>query len=478
VGSYENIDAAVADFLFRAKPNLSRSCVAQVAALYCGGNGLAVRVVLVPPSLSSSLRTRSQQWGSVGALEAVIPNEDVTSFVAEIANGRLEGARFRGVLEQDVCFPKLNAWKYDYLGTPARAPDRGFKSIVIRLSPDHQSHGLRQLIGHDKLDELEGKLLSSLPPYGGLGDLLRDWCLGTEINGESKAQIDLVTPFWTRFSEIWIDLKTRVVTVGVDSKWERSNNEAIVTLLQKTGTAESSRQVRQLCDTTWIQSDGADPALWETAFGPLPTDPSPVTVILSYCGERIGEVETGLPSPRITAHLAVDPDFEELKFHLYGWRETKAKNPETRNVESGVAELFTLCGFAAFRSGGFRRSGIFDVFAFLGRRRVAVIECTTTATPPNGKLRDLLARADEVRAALAATNSSTVEVAAVLVVPIPRARLHVPILDPPASSPISVLAQEDLDEMLDMAVRGYTARAIYSKFISTTMWILEEREDE
>src|SRR5581483_5053100 len=133
VGSYENIDAAVADFLFRAKPNLSRSGVAQVAALYCGGNGLAVRVVLVPPSLSSSLRTRSQQWGSVGALEAVIPNEDVTSFVAEIANGRLEGARFRGVLEQDVCFPKLNAWKYDYLGTPARAPDRGFKSIVIRL---------------------------------------------------------------------------------------------------------------------------------------------------------------------------------------------------------------------------------------------------------------------------------------------------------------------------------------------------------
>ncbi len=465
----DKLDTAIAKFLAEAEFNLSQECVAHVSGLRDGSIGLAARVVLVPASMESQLRRRKLDLGTVGVFETVVPANEVRAFLGEVGNGRLARAQWRDAGEAEITFPKLTAWMQDVGATrpPERAPDSGFEAIVLRLSADDMETRIRRVLGDEKLRAIERLLPSDNPPYSGMKDLCQDWSIGSEIDGEYRTSIDLVSPFWARLTSWSANLESRIVTVSVESKWDKNPDDAVVAVIPRAKAASSGRQSRRLSDSAWRQT-AAETNSWETSFEAMPNVPGPIDIILSCGGHRLQEVETGLPNPRITTHLLLDRDFRLLREHLYGWYQVRGN---ARIIEQGVTELLNLCGFSATHTGGFGANHLVDVIAFLGDRRVAAIECTVTS-PPTSKLRDLLARTQEIRNALMAAGQSLTHVTPVVVVPLPSSEIHVPLAESPDEESVRILSREDLERLLEMARRGYPPREIY-QVISSVMWFRE-----
>ena len=154
------------------------------------------------------------------------------------------------------------------------------------------------------------------------------------------------------------------------------------------------------------------------------------------------------PNPRREVVLSCDENLEILRDILL---EEQRPRKESREFEDGVATLFWMLGFSPIQIGRPQRmSNSPDIIATNKRGDIIVVECTTGLLNKEGKLGNLLARANEIRRRLDASGHSGIRILPVIVTPKVLEDVRGEISQAHAIG-ISVATRDDIIAALDQA---------------------------
>ncbi|HEX8209026.1 MAG TPA: hypothetical protein VF584_02480 [Longimicrobium sp.] len=191
-----------------------------------------------------------------------------------------------------------------------------------------------------------------------------------------------------------------------------------------------------------------------------------VVLTLRIRGLRVDGLTLEDPSfrqrnPRVRTYASVDDGMRHLHALL---NPSSATKETTHGFERAVARLFYLLGFQALQMGPEGKlSNSLDVFAFDPySERAYAIECTLGSIGSGGKLGKLVQRAREMESLI----DRVVE--PVLVTSAPRSELSLAELRDAARDQISVVAQEELTALMQLASADSPTRDVAA---AITEWI-------
>jgi hypothetical protein len=383
--------------------------------------------------------------------QTVLPTDDFERFIRSLCDGRAEiaGSQIDFMnLESGAAVPynrgsawiaTRSTWQRDFERFPT----------AHRFTLYGGSDGLfrRAHIDREALDVLVSTLER---PWDGLDSLTQHALrTATRLDQSGTPTVEVVAPLEARLEECRLEAGTLRCIVAAGSRPVAERCSVGLFGVQSSGGIVSERL--RMSSKSWKRAaDGADYRCdsARSADGALR-----VSVMLSV-GPFIAERQTASDAvelgenPRVVAYGQFDPGLKRLTEVVQD--PAKAKNED--EFHSIVARLFTLAGFAVdsfVADTSLSGKGIPDLLAYMPHEgSLLVVECTIG---PLASLRDklswLVARARRVRAVL--KSGSDEQVLPVIVTAQPNVAPHE--LDAARRSRVAVLAQKELQELLELA---------------------------
>jgi len=171
----------------------------------------------------------------------------------------------------------------------------------------------------------------------------------------------------------------------------------------------------------------------------------PTALSLNFDKESVETRRVGAGNLRILAHQHNDDaELESLRKSLFG--------VSAQHFEEGVAQLLHLCGFSAEHIAGKKEA--VDIVAFADESDVLLVECTLRELDSK-KLDKLGARARALEELMERRVGSTgAYVRRALFMPVGRKAVPAPTLEAVQDHGVLLVCQEELELMIEMALRG------------------------
>lgn len=405
------------------------------------------------PRLSPVERCQFRAW------QVVRPVADLHAVVRGIANGtmrlrprhvRYVGQSGQTAIDISYSFNELASYRTAAYDLWSRHSLVGYGATIFDLAKQ---------AGHDPF-ELDGMIRGGPNAYDGLPDLVRRFCArpqGMKIQG-TMSVVELIAPLAVRFDPERISSSADRVTVAVQASADVFIEKADLNWTVGRTTGEPVRHG----SATLANPERAHErdVLRSEVDIPVQNGDSTVTAFLvigDRCVDRVTvPMASTVSSIRIKAQDALDPGLERF----LKWLQARGKN-KSQQFEAAVGLLFFFLGFQVHPlSGHTRRGETVDHLAHApGSSVLLAIECTVGSLDAGGKVGKLIARSEDLRIRLPAT-----EVIAILSTARVREALSAAEVEKAECDDVVLLAQEDLQDLWSAAQTGETSVQVLHRF--------------
>jgi hypothetical protein len=306
--------------------------------------------------------------------------------------------------------------------------------------------------------DIDWEIKAASPPYEGLQELANEFGLG--VLSEGPISVDVVA-------------RNVAVIDGQDSKVVGSN--AGVHILLAKGLSQervnlgyriyvpgeiTKRGIISGTMMQWTEEAGHDRGIVALQT----TSAAVLNCAVTYDGVTQSHLWLSDPdraqNPRRAVYEAFDPKMEILK-SIVGAAQNRGQ--VARDLEAAVAWLLWMLGFSVAHLGGTPRTrDAADLIVTTPSGHFAVVECTTGLLKAENKLALLHQRAENVRAALAASNNAFVRVLPVMVTSKTMNEV-VPDIEAAEKLGVLVITREGLDRATVQTLRLPNADQIYTE---------------
>jgi len=441
-------------FLERAQFLFDAGCVAQMTSVCVRTMpgqpwiSFTTKIVLGPREvLQDGLPSVLVDLDTLRVIRAVVEPANAKTFLEEVATGRAKRERMRHDVGHEIQFVDENGTnKPPQMGRAIQLLNRMQTSlydlpcVAWVLSAGGPTLG-NFMPRPDALKRLERQLAGQRIPFIEFSGLSRDLGLGMQgFSSNHTGSLALIAPLWTTISS------TRS---SLDGELNIEISSQIDSLAQRFTLAVDPVEKPRLDEKRLLTIVGDE---WKVETKDSLTRRStrlltrpPTALSLNFDKESVETRRVGAGNLRILAHQHNDDaELESLRKSLFG--------VSAQHFEEGVAQLLHLCGFSAEHIAGKKEA--VDIVAFADESDVLLVECTLRELDSK-KLDKLGARARALEELMERRVGSTgAYVRRALFMPVGRKAVPAPTLEAVQDHGVLLVCQEELELMIEMALRG------------------------
>lgn len=453
-------DPSWREFLDRAAPNLDRNPHALVSGLVYASStenhALALTVILAPTDQAEGpVSPRLVDYQGLRAFRGLVAPDKVQDLLGGLRLGKVPRGALPSGVDLDITLPGRAGRPFSFDRHSFVKRSGGARSFPF---PHELLTGtganLHDVLPPHFLAELGEQLPAAEIPFANLSALSRELGLAIGLQDHDSATVEILSPYWIAWEGAEPSLAEGTLRLKIASYIGPIAPHAILSIIP-IAEAQADWRVRTVVgDNAWSTVDSGDGALhFEAVFkaqSPIP----PSQVFLTFEGRRLDEFKVGLGSARVVAHALFDRDFELLTKRLQNTKNTDS-------FEEGVAWLLHLCGYSAARYGHKDVQGATDVVAFSDESIAIFAECTSKL-PSTDKMKDLQTRANAFKRKMEELQGRKLLLARAVFLPIPRSEVSEDLRDSAHELQVTLVAQEDMANLLDGAIRGEDSRRAWA----------------
>ncbi len=452
-------------FIEIAKPNLERRCAALISTLtyqarYLSAepewHGVSTRIILVPfTTVSGPVGPRIFESATFRASRGLVSPEKVGRLLESLGNGVVLPDALPVGWSQAVHlspntptqFHQPRFFEADSLRVPLAWRVPGYETSAIGVRDGDFDRGIVHA-----LEALERQLPAFDPPFGGIRGLAEEIGLAHAPGpGVATSVVEVIAPLWLTLDDLQRDVREGRLRIKVKSYWTDVGGEASVSIISR-GDPHKTRL--PLGEAPWNVGSDSEGARVYTADVRVPD--GSVSVHLNYGPENIATILSGVASTPALAHELADPGFAILRSFLLGPVHRKGDN-----FEVGVAWLLHLAGFRSVRYGLKRLQRAVDVVAYLDDFNLVYGECSVEPPDPD-KLSDVASRASALTELATSRGRRPITVLPTIFTAAPSG----PLVRERPYPEVLILAREDIEDLLERALRGESAARFYEDLVA------------